>query len=241
MPQTTPDTQTQTAPVHDVAPETLRLAYYRTVLSALRWLEAREPTGRRFGDDADVLWRTLATRRMSAVDRLELLIADADRQWRGAFGPRLVFELAAASEDEAFGATWERIAPAQVEQLWSEALAADPPRSPSDVARVWSQAWDRPLEPLTLSLAPSERITLAGASALAAALALFAQGPSLAWHRQVEVVATEPAERQLALLAAPLLAAEGATILVTAPAGRVIASADARPGDRQALDRRAPS
>jgi hypothetical protein len=36
-----------------------RLAYYRSALRALQLVEARAPTGRRFGANADALWKGL--------------------------------------------------------------------------------------------------------------------------------------------------------------------------------------
>jgi hypothetical protein len=217
--------------------ETARLSYFRTALSGLRFLESREPTGRRFGEDADVLFRSYATRQMSELDRLELLIGDADRQWKGAFGARLVFDLPASSDDEAFGPSWERAAPLPVRDLWRDAFTRPPPVTPADVIAEWSAAWDRPLRAAAVDLAPNDRVTLIGASAIASAIDTLSARSDVAWHRQVEVVATEPAERQLALLAAPLLAAEGATALVERPSAgtRVISSGDARPSDLSAL------
>lgn len=217
--------------------ETARLSYFRTALAALRFLEAREPTGRRFGEDADVLWRSYATRQMSELDRLELLIRDADRQWRGAFGPRFVFDLPVGSDDDPFGPSWERAAPVPVRDLWREAFARPTPQSPGHVVAEWSAAWERPLSTIPFELSTNERVTLIGASAIATGIAALESRSDLAWHRHVEVVATEPAERQLALLAAPLLAAEGATVLVPRPSegARLVTSDDARASDLAAL------
>lgn len=217
--------------------ETARLSYFRTALAALRFLEAREPTGRRFGEDADVLWRSYATRQMSELDRLELLIRDADRQWRGAFGPRFIFDLPVGSDDDPFGPSWERAAPVPVRDLWREAFARPAPQSPREVVLEWSAAWERPLSSIPFELSTNERVTLIGASAIATGIAALESRSDLAWHRHVEVVATEPAERQLALLAAPLLAAEGATVLVPRPSegARLVTSDDARASDLTAL------
>lgn len=222
--------------------ETARLSYFRTALSGLRFLEAREPTGRRFGEDADVLWRSYATRQISELDRLELLIRDADRQWRGAFGPRFVFDLPVGSDDEAFGPSWLRAAPVPVRDLWRDAFTRPAPRALEDVLADWSAAWDRPLTSTPCELSANERVTFIGASAIASAIRALAGRTDLAWHRNVEVVASEPAERQLALLAAPLLAAEGATVLVDRPSAgsRVISSDDARASDLASLVDGAP-
>jgi hypothetical protein len=61
-------------------------------LFALRYLEGRRATGRRFGADADALWSSLQGD-LTTANRLDLLIRDADAEWPGGFGARTVFAM----------------------------------------------------------------------------------------------------------------------------------------------------
>src|SRR5690606_36252944 len=61
--------------------------YYRGALTALRFLEERQSTGRRFGPDADLRWASFRGHLLD-LDRVDLLIRDADAQWPGSLGPR---------------------------------------------------------------------------------------------------------------------------------------------------------
>lgn len=72
---------------------------------ALRFVESRRATKRRFGPDADATW-TAFRDDFGTSARIDLLLRDADTQWPGAFGARSVYGLAAVAEDEAFGAAW---------------------------------------------------------------------------------------------------------------------------------------
>jgi hypothetical protein len=62
-------------------------AYYRGVLTALRFLEQRRPTGRRFGPEADLRWSSFRGHLLD-IDRVELMVRDADAEWPGALGAR---------------------------------------------------------------------------------------------------------------------------------------------------------
>lgn len=73
-------------------------AYYRGALTGLRHVEARQPTGRRFGAEADARWASFRGD-LTTADRIDLLIRDADAQWPGAFGARSVFARRAVAED----------------------------------------------------------------------------------------------------------------------------------------------
>lgn len=47
------------------------LAYYRAALAGLRYVESRRPSGRRFGENADALWKNFAGE-LTVGDRLDL-------------------------------------------------------------------------------------------------------------------------------------------------------------------------
>jgi hypothetical protein len=79
--------------------------YYEGAPCALRFIEARRPTKRRFGAEADATWKAFRGD-FGTSARIDLLLRDADAQWPGAFGARTVYDLAAVAEDEAFGAAW---------------------------------------------------------------------------------------------------------------------------------------
>ena len=134
------------------------LAYYRGALWGLKFVEARRPTGRRFGPDADALWQGFAGD-LSPADRLDLLIRDANAEWPGAFGARSVFDRRAVAEDDPFGVGWESLDGARAAELWQQ-LAGQP--APADARALLDHAlalcahWTlgevagRPLEPSAL-------------------------------------------------------------------------------------------
>ncbi len=227
-------------------------AYYQAALLGLHFVEARQPTGRRFGAEADARWSRFAGE-LTTSDRVDLLLRDADAQWPRSFGARSVFDLAAVAEDEAFGAEWESLDPVRANELWR---AAAPPADPANVlatltavAKVWGIALapfdvGRPQDVLgrTTSwvgdVAPTDRLVLAGPSAIAAAVSAFARGRDLDWSDQVICVATPPAHRQLAALAGALLNSGKGTVLRSAatpgpkaPGYSPRPSADASPED----------
>ena len=71
-------------------------SYYEGALWALRFIEARRPTRRRFGAEADATWAAFRGD-LGASARIDLLLRDADTQWPGAFGARSVYDLAAVA------------------------------------------------------------------------------------------------------------------------------------------------
>jgi hypothetical protein len=196
------------------------VAFYEASLRALRYVEARSPTGRRFGVDADAMWRTFRGH-LTASDRIDLLLRDADAEYSGSFGARVIFALRAVGEDDAFGPTWTRPEPTDADALWrkvvSEPPAADVPATLAACALAWG---------LTLQLVevprftPNSRVLLAGPSAIASVAAAFASGRDLAWSDQVTCVASSPAHRQLAAVCAALLAGKPT---------RVVAASDGLP------------
>src|SRR5687768_1188859 len=104
--------------------------YVEAALRLLQFVEARRPTGRRFGADADARWGSFRGD-LETADRIELLIRDADAEWRdpdgergGAFGARTVYALRAVAEDEPFGAQWPGMDPVEAEKLWRKLKTA---------------------------------------------------------------------------------------------------------------------
>jgi hypothetical protein len=211
-------------------------AYYATALSALRFVEARRPTGRRFGPEADARWSGFAGE-LATVDRLDLLLRDADAEWPGAFGARSVFTELTAAEDDAFGLAWPGLDPVEAETVWHAA------KDGSDfdaVVRAWSAAWGAKIENVEVGAITSvDRLVVVGPSALVAAVQAFADRTDLSWPDQVTVIATPPAHRQLATLSTAILnAGKPANVVAAsrcaAPVGRLLASPDADPADRSA-------
>jgi hypothetical protein len=225
-----------------------RQAYYQAALGLLRFVEQRSPTARRFGAEADALWRSFAGD-LDTGDRIDLLLRDADRQWSGAFAARAVFALRSAHEQDAFGSRWSRLSRGEAEALWTTTLAGSPDRDPVDtLLRCWE------LQPPTYQaakLGPSARVVLAGLAAITACLRQFLANPDLSWPNQVVAVAADPGPRQLAAAAAAILDHGHATSLVhpeqLTPAHvdavharlgaslEPIISADATPREREAV------
>ena len=175
--------------------------YYHAALRALRFVEHRRATGRRFGTEADARWGALRGD-LTTSDRIDLLIRDANAEWPGAFGARAVFAMNDVAEDDPFGAHWNPLAPVDAEELW-RAVALEPaPTTLGAALDGVAQAWGAKLTPFSVgSIAVGDKILLAGPSVIASALAAFAESSDLGWHRQVCVIATAPLARQLAALA----------------------------------------
>lgn len=216
-------------------------SYYAAALAALRFVEHRNPTGRRFGKDADAAWRSFRGH-LTTADRIDLLLRDADVQWPQAFGARSVYALRAVSEDEPFGAEWEGLSLRAAEALWREVQKAPAPSDPSETLQRCAAAWAIELRAVKVgSISASTKLLLVGPSAVASAMAHFAKASALSWCDQVLCVATPPAHRQVALVAGALLNADRAVRLATAqtvstlPApDRVLVSDDAAPEDAAA-------
>ncbi len=209
--------------------------YVEAALRLLQFVEARRPTGRRFGQDADARWASFKGD-LRTADRIELLIRDADAEWPGGFGARTVYALRAVAEDEPFGAQWPGLDPIAAEEIWRRM-----PNAASTVAAACDAilvAWDQQLKPFEVGkVGPTDRLTIAGPSAVAAAIAVFADGKGLDWADQVVVVATPPAHRQVAAAATALLNATRPVQILAASdeppkGGRVLVSDDADPRDR---------
>jgi hypothetical protein len=214
--------------------------YYRAAVLGLRYLEARKPTGRRFGPDADARWASFRGD-LTTADRIDLLIRDANAQWPAAFGARTTFAARAVAEDEPFGPGWTSLDPVDAEELW-RAIATAPPAADlrallSAAAAAWELATSA-FDPGPIGAA--EKLTVAGPSAIAATIVAFGAGRDLDWSDQVTVIATPPAHRQLAALGGALLGVTRPTTILATTAtattvrrGRLLLSPDADPADAQ--------
>ena len=215
------------------------LAFYEASLRALRYVEARSPTGRRFGPDADAMWRAFRGH-LTATDRMDLLLRDADAEYPGAFGARVAFALRGVGDDDAFGSSWEHPTPVDADALWRRVIGEAPPADLDAAVQACATALGIPLQPFVVPrLTANTRLLLAGPSAIGAVAVAFAQERDLAWADQVTCVASPPAHRQLAVLSAALLGAKPTVLLGAnislAPGvafGERLASDDADASDR---------
>lgn len=214
--------------------------YYRGALTALRFLEERQSTGRRFGPDADLRWASFRGHLLD-LDRVDLLIRDADAQWPGSLGPRRVFDHEGVAEDDAFGDAHEPLDPVIGAELWREALAAPAPPNLSLALSTIASLWSLPLTPVEPpSIQPSTRLVVAGPSAIVALAEAFEARADLDWADQVAIVATHPGARQLAAFCGAALNVTKPTVLLAADtspelslSGRALfTSDDAAPEDR---------
>jgi len=228
--------------------EELRLRE-RAVLrrSAFRagFAEERRPTGRRIGANADALWRSFKGH-LTAADRIDLLLRDADLEWPLAFGARHVFRLAGVAEDEAFGADWPSLPLRVAQELWDSHMARAGVADVADLLTRIGSVWGLPLaSPVMIpSVSPATRVIVAGPSGIAELIQSFAKNLKLDFSEQVTCVATPPGHRQLAAVATVCLnLGRRARVLAAAEvqglaAGLVaIQSDDADPRDSEALAR----
>ena len=213
--------------------------YVDGALRLLQYVEARRPTGRRFGADADARWSSFRGD-LETVDRIELMIRDADAEWPGGFGARAVFAMQGVAEDEPFGSQWEGLDPVAAEELWRRVKVEPAPSTIAAALASIASAWGMKLtSQRSEPIAPTDHLVVVGPSAIAATIEAFAAGTALDWAEQVVVVASAPAARHLAAAAAVLLnASRSAKILtVTDPApalkrgARLVVSPDADPAD----------
>jgi hypothetical protein len=203
--------------------------YVEGALRLLQFVEARRPTGRRFGADADARWGSFRGD-LETVDRIELMIRDADAEWPGGFGARAVFAMQGVAEDEPFGSQWEGLDPVAAEELWRRVKAEPAPASAAAVLGAIARAWGVALAaPPSVAVAPTDVLVVAGASAIAAVIEAFAAGAAVDWAEQVVIVASSPAARQLAAAGTALLnATRPATIVAATDAVVVVVKRGAR-------------
>lgn len=213
--------------------------YVDGALRLLQYVEARRPTGRRFGADADARWGSFRGD-LETVDRIELMIRDADAEWPGGFGARAVFAMQGVAEDEPFGSQWEGLDPVAAEELWRRVKAEPAPTTVAAALASIASAWGGKLNAQRSEpIAPTDHLVVVGPSAIAAAIEAFAAGAALDWSEQVVVVASPPAARQLAAAATALLNASRPATSVTATdaaptlkrGARLVSSPDADPAD----------
>lgn len=223
------------------APEE-RSSFYATALAALRFVEQRRPTGRRFGPEADARWSGFRGD-LTTADRIDLLLRDADAEWPGAFGARTSFARAGVANDDAFGIGWEPLEPIEAEDLWRRSCALAVPTWDA-LVRAWAEAWGVATSAYPLG-APraAERLVVAGPSAVASVVHAFEGRHDLAWSEHVVVVASGPSHRQLAALAVAALGSAKPGAIVTSGAeglvGRPVVSPDASPEDAATASRSA--
>jgi hypothetical protein len=218
------------------------LAFYEASLRALRYVETRSPTGRRFGPDADAMWRTFRGH-LTAADRIELLLRDADAEYPGSFGARKAYALRGVGDDDAFGPNWPRPAATDADALWRRVLAEPVPSDPRAAISACAAALGASLRPVALpKITATTRLLIAGPSAIASVAVAFASGRDLAWADQVRCVASPPAHRQLALLCAALIGAKPTAVLAASEPlpdrglfDAHVASEDADPADRSVV------
>ncbi len=200
-----------------------RAAYYQAALRCLQFVEMRKPTGRRFGPDADARWSQFQGE-LTTSDRIDLLLRDADTEWPGAFGARTVFGLRAVAEDEAFGADWEPLEPVDAEEIWRGLPEA--PQRVGDVLNACAQAWALgTLKVIPGDVSATDKLIVAGPSAISTLVSVFSEGSDLDWADQVVVIASPPGHRQLAALATALLGSPKAgTILPAKDAAKPVSA-----------------
>ena len=218
-------------------------AYYCGALAALRHIEERLPTGRRFGAEADARWGAFRGD-LTTSDRIDLLIRDADAQWPGAFAARNVFARRAVAEDEPFGVGWDPLDPLDAEDVWRSESGKPAPVDVRATLVSVADRWGITIGACPVgAISPADKLIVAGPSAIVATLDAFHRGRDLDWADQVFVVATMPADRQLAALGSALLNVKAPTLLIantdvvtTTGKRRVVLSEDANEGDARRVN-----
>jgi len=217
-------------------------SYYQAALTGLRFLESRQASQRRFGENAKALWAEFRGD-LTDADRIDLMLRDADVQWPGAFGAQTVFENEGVAEDDAFGPDWEALDAVDSAELLRTTeravVAADAVSALSAAAGAWGVKLS-PFDPPAIGAA--DQFVVAGPSAVAAMMRAFAESRDLDWVDQVTCVATSRAHRQVAALAGGFLnVSKRARILSVAavgaqkkPSAKLVTSPDADAADTAA-------
>lgn len=224
-----------------------RHAFYEASLRALRFVDARAPSKRRFGPEADAMWKNFKGH-LTAADRVDILLRDADIETGGAFGARVAFGMKGVAEDDAFGAEWTPLVPRVADELYRQISTAPVASSVGAALAECARAWllELRLRPVATPKA-ADKLLIAGPSEVASVAAAFEGQDALSFADQVTVIATEPMHRHIAVLAAALLRCrraprildwEGALALQVSRGAFVEIHCDvfdADPRDRQAL------
>jgi hypothetical protein len=194
--------------------------FYRAALVGLGVLERGAETRRRLGPEADARWKGFAGH-LLASDRIDILCRDAAVSWGAAFSAAQAFQLFGLAADEPFGPDWPGVSRVVAERLWEEAEGAGQGELDALLPRLRSAlGLGSDAAPKSPELAPATRVAVSGGAAIEALALAFARDERLSWSDQVLVVASSPAERQLAGLAAVLLDARGPTRLLAPEAAR---------------------
>ncbi len=209
-------------------------AYYTAALAGLRYVEARRPTGRRFGAEADAKWSTFRGD-LTAADRMDLLLRDADAEWPCAFGARTTFDERAVAEDDAFGAGWPGLAPVEAEEVWRKGARLSAHADLDELLLDWSRAWETPLASFETGPITTSALVVAGPSAIAAVIRAFVGRSDLSLSEQVTFVASGAGHRQLAALSTAIVGSAKAPKIVSAGpvTGRPLVSDDALAADAE--------
>src|SRR6266545_4997538 len=131
--------------------------HYEAALRVLAFVEQRRPTGRRFGPDADARWAAFRGA-MTASERIDLLLRDADAEWPTAFGGRTLHEIPGLADDESFGPSWPSLDPVDAEEIWRRHASLSPPKSPREALLALASAWELRLELVLPTVSPTDRI-----------------------------------------------------------------------------------
>ncbi len=185
-----------------------RASFYAAAVLGLRALDARGPTARRFGSEADARWTQFAGA-LGAGDRLDILLRDAAGTWGAAFSPSECFGFFGLADDEPFGPDWGGIDDHAAKRLLAELDRRPRPSSTSPTA-LGVKAASVAVPPLT----PSTKLVVAGGAAIVAVAKAFAENRRSRGPIRSSSSPTAPAWRQLAGLAAVLLGARGRTVIV---------------------------
>lgn len=207
-------------------------AYYTAALAGLRYVEGRRPTGRRFGAEADARWSSFRGD-LTAADRMDLLLRDADAEWPSAFGARTTFDERAVAEDDAFGAGWPGLAPVEAEDVWRTGSLVEPEANLDALFLEWSRAWEIPLSTFDVGPLSTTSLVVAGPSAIAAIIRGFVGRSDLSLSEQVTFVASSAAHRQLAALSTAIVGSAKAPRIVSSGSvtGKPLVSDDALAAD----------